>query len=264
MRHPADSPSWRNIDYRWPVFGSEPRNIRLALSADGINLHNNGLTIRYSCWPIVLATYNLPPWLCIKRKFMMLTILVYVPHEPGNNIDIFLQSLIDDLKKLWEEGEPNVYDAYTKSFFNLKAVLIWMINDFPVYGNLSGCVNKGYMGCPLCGDYTIAKYITHSRKLCYQGHHRYLPMHHPYRRMKAAFNGEQEFGNARQPLIGEEVSMQHEHIKFSFGIEVKKSKKVGWTVHGRKSQFFLVRILEVSSCLSLSQCYAYSEKLFIY
>ena len=86
---------------------------------------------------------------------MMLTILVSVPHEPGNNIDIFLQPLIDDLKKLWEEGEPNVYDAYTKSFFNLKAVLMWMINDFPAYRNLSGCVNKGYMGYPLCGYDTI-------------------------------------------------------------------------------------------------------------
>ena len=48
MRHPADSPSWRNIDYRWPEFGSESRNIRLALVADGINPHNNGLTNRYS------------------------------------------------------------------------------------------------------------------------------------------------------------------------------------------------------------------------
>ncbi|XP_017225239.2 uncharacterized protein LOC108201471 [Daucus carota subsp. sativus] len=49
MRHPADSPSWRNIDYRWLAFGSEARNIRLALSADGINPHNNGLTNRYTC-----------------------------------------------------------------------------------------------------------------------------------------------------------------------------------------------------------------------
>ena len=24
MRHPANSPSWKNIDYRWPAFGSEP------------------------------------------------------------------------------------------------------------------------------------------------------------------------------------------------------------------------------------------------
>ncbi|XP_017228364.2 uncharacterized protein LOC108203745 [Daucus carota subsp. sativus] len=115
MRHPSDSPSWRNVDSRWPEFGSEDRNIRLGLATDGINLYNNGLNNRYSCWPVMLVTYNLPPWLCMKRKFMMLTTLISGPHEPGNNIDIYLQPLIDDLKKLWEEGEPNVYDAHSKS-----------------------------------------------------------------------------------------------------------------------------------------------------
>ncbi|XP_074359107.1 uncharacterized protein LOC141698318 [Apium graveolens] len=226
MRHPADSPSWRNINYRWPAFGSDAQNIRLALSADGINPHTNGLTNRYSCWPIVLVTYNLPPWLCMKRKFMMLTILVSGPHEPANDIDVYLQPLIDDLKKLWEEVEPNVYDAYTKSYFTLKAILLWTINDFPAYGNLSGCVNKGYMCCPVCVDDTVAKYLSHRRKMCYQGHRRYLAKNHPYRKQNAAFNGQQELGQARQPLSGEEVLLQQDKIKFQFGKEVRKSKKV--------------------------------------
>ncbi|KAL8135328.1 hypothetical protein AgCh_010117 [Apium graveolens] len=170
MRHPVDFPSWRNVDHRWPIFGSESRNLRLALSADGINPHNNGLTNRYSCWPVVLVTHNLRPWLCMKRKFMMLTLLVSGPHEPGNNIDVYLQPMIDDLKKLWEEGEPDVFDSHTKTYFTLRAMLLWTINDFPAYGNLSGCVNKGYMACPVCCEDTIAKYLTHSRKMCYQGH----------------------------------------------------------------------------------------------
>ncbi|XP_074323598.1 uncharacterized protein LOC141660509 [Apium graveolens] len=226
MRHAADSPSWRNVDYRWPTFGNEPRNIQLALAADDINRHNNGLNNRYSCWPVVLTTYKLPPWLCMKIKYMMLTVLVSGLQGPGNNIDMFLQPLIDDLKKLWEEGEPNMFDAHTKSFFNLKAILMWTINDFPVYGNLSGCVNKGYMSCPICGDDTVAKYLPHSKKMYFQGHRQYLPRHHPYRKKKAAFNGEQELGFARPPLSGEEVLLQQERIKFSFGEAVKKSKKV--------------------------------------
>ena len=253
MRHPADSPSWRSVDYRWPDFGNEPRNLRLALSADGINPFNNGLSNRYSCWPVVLVTYNLPPWLCMKRKFMMLTVLVSGPHEPGNNLDVFLQPLIDDLMKLWAEGEPNVYDANTKSYFTLRAMLLWTINDFPAYGNLSGCVNQGYMSCPVCGDDTVAKYLPHSRKMCYQGHRRYLPRHHPYRRKKAAFNGEQELGQARQPLSGEEVLAQQEKIKFTFGNEVKKSKKVecAWK---KKSIFFDLeywRFHHVRHCLDV-------------
>ncbi|XP_074374393.1 uncharacterized protein LOC141714794 [Apium graveolens] len=123
MRHPTDSPSWRNIDYRWPAFGSDTRNIRLELSAD-----------------------------------------VSGPHEPGNDVDVYLQPLIDDLK-LWEEGEPNVYDAYTKSYFTLKAILLWTINGFPAYGNLSGCVNKGYMCYPVCADDTVANKVVDILKL---------------------------------------------------------------------------------------------------
>ena len=48
MDHPSDSPSWKLIDHRWPDFGREPRNLRLAISADGINLHSS-LSSRHSC-----------------------------------------------------------------------------------------------------------------------------------------------------------------------------------------------------------------------
>ncbi|XP_074336395.1 uncharacterized protein LOC141673544 [Apium graveolens] len=147
MRHPADSPSWRNIDYRWPAFGSEARNIRLALSAD---------------------------------------VLIFGPHEPGNDVDVYLQPLIDDLKKLWEG-------------------VICVVH--------------------ICGDDTVAKYLSHSRKMCYQGHRRYLPRNHPYRKQKAVFNGQHELGQARQPLSGEEVLSLQEQIEFQFGKQVKKSKK---------------------------------------
>ncbi|RVW81554.1 hypothetical protein CK203_051852 [Vitis vinifera] len=41
MRHPSDSPSWKVIDHRWPDFAVEPRNLRLAISADGINPHSS-------------------------------------------------------------------------------------------------------------------------------------------------------------------------------------------------------------------------------
>ncbi|KAL8145506.1 hypothetical protein AgCh_003604 [Apium graveolens] len=176
MHHLADSPSWRNIDYRWPDFGS-------------------------------------------------------------NNLDEFLQPLVDDLKKLWEEGEPNVYDTFTKTYFTLRATLLWMINNFPTYGNLSGCVNKGYLGCPVCGDDTVANYLPYSRKICYQGHRRYLPRHHSYKKKKVAFSGQQEFGQPRQPLYRQEVLEQKENIKFSYGKKVKKSKKVdcAWK---KKSVFF--------------------------
>ncbi|KAI5350203.1 hypothetical protein L3X38_003094 [Prunus dulcis] len=101
MSHPADSPSWKLLDDKWPEIGNEPRNLRLALSSDGFNPHSS-LSSRYSCWPVILVTYNLPPWLCMKRKFMMLTLLISDPKQPGNDIDVYLEPLIDDLTSLWD------------------------------------------------------------------------------------------------------------------------------------------------------------------
>ena len=37
MRHTVDSPAWKLVDHMWPDFGSEPRNLRLAISTDEVN-----------------------------------------------------------------------------------------------------------------------------------------------------------------------------------------------------------------------------------
>ncbi|KAI5328207.1 hypothetical protein L3X38_027604 [Prunus dulcis] len=203
MSHPADSPSWKLLDDKWPEFGDEPRNLRLALSSDGFNLHCS-LSTRYSCWPVILVTYNLPPWLCMKRKFMMLTLLISGPKQPENDIDVYLEPLIDDLKSLWD-GIRGVYDAHNGEYFTLRAALMWTINDFPAYGNLSGCVVKGYKACPICGDDTPSHRLKNGHKICYIGHRKWLPINHPYRRQRAAFNGKPEYGIPPEPLTGEEV-----------------------------------------------------------
>ena len=39
FRHPADAPQWKKIDNDYPDFGGETRNLRLALSTDGMNPH---------------------------------------------------------------------------------------------------------------------------------------------------------------------------------------------------------------------------------
>ncbi|TYK11037.1 transposase [Cucumis melo var. makuwa] len=89
LQHPKDALSWKKIDNLWPEFGSEPRNLRLALSTDGVNPHGDPSS-RYSCWPVMLVTYNLPSWLCMKQKFVMLTTLLSGPKQPKNEIDVYL------------------------------------------------------------------------------------------------------------------------------------------------------------------------------
>ena len=188
LRHPVDSPMWQLVNQMWPEFASDCRNLRLVISADGINPHNC-MTSKHSCWPVLTITYNLSPWLCMERKFMMLSLLISGPRQPGNDIDVYLTPLVDDLKTLWEVG-VEAYDAHQKEFFTLKAILIRTINDFLAYGNLSGCTVKGYYACPICGEETYSHWLKHGNKNSYTGHRRFLPCNHQFRKQKKTFNGE--------------------------------------------------------------------------
>ena len=221
LRHPCDSPNWKVIDNLSPQFSSDPRNLCLAIAADGINPHSS-LSSRYSCWPAIMVTYNLPSWLCMKRKFMMLTLLISGPKQPGVDIDVYLQPLIDDLKTLWNDG-VNVYDAHKEEHFNLRGVLLWTINDFPAYGNLSGHATKGYKGCPICSDGTSAKYLVHGRKMSYRRHMRFFPSGHKFRYQKKPFDGEEDHDHATRPLRGIEILRQLNGMTFKRYEKMKKN-----------------------------------------
>ncbi|XP_075497779.1 uncharacterized protein LOC142535021 [Primulina tabacum] len=168
--------------------------------ADGINPYSN-LSSRYSCWPIMLVTYNLPPNMCMKRKFIMLIMLISGPKQPGNDIDVYLDVLVEDFQRSWD-GVDGVYDAYRRQFFTLKAILLWTINDFPAYGNLSGCTTHGYYACPVCKEDTCAKHLENGKKMSFVGHRRFLPRFHPYRRQMKEFDGMEEHGESSTPLSG--------------------------------------------------------------
>ncbi|KAA0052052.1 transposase [Cucumis melo var. makuwa] len=73
----------------WPKFSYEPKNLRVALSADGINPYSD-------------MSSN--------------------PKKSGDDIGIYLEPLIDDLKLLWESG-VQCYDAYNEELFNLRTVM---------------------------------------------------------------------------------------------------------------------------------------------
>ncbi|KAL5579871.1 hypothetical protein UlMin_012313 [Ulmus minor] len=129
----------------------------------------------------------------------MLTILISGPRQPGNDIDVYLAPLIEDLKMLWEEC-VECFDGSREETFTLRALLLWTINDFPAYGNLSGYSVKGYFACPICGENTCSKRLEHGRKICYIGHRRFLPQAHRFRKQKKAFNREAEHVRAPKPL----------------------------------------------------------------
>lgn len=157
IRHPADSIQWHNIDSKNEDFAADPRNIRLCLSTDGMNPFMNNST--HSTWPIVLTIFNLPPWLCNKRKYIMLSGLIPGPDQPGNNIDTYLRPLMEDLERLWTKG-VEVWDEYKREYFNLRAVLFCTVTDSPAGRNLSGQSKRLCAGCPHCLDETDSRYVS--------------------------------------------------------------------------------------------------------
>lgn len=128
MRHPADSEAWKSLDKIYPDSAADARNIRLGLASDGFNPGAN-MSSRYSIWPVMLVPSNLPPWMCMKSDNMILSLLIPGPKSLGNDIDVFLQPLIDELKELWETG-VKTFDTHAKETFNMRAVLLWTISDF--------------------------------------------------------------------------------------------------------------------------------------
>jgi Transposase family tnp2 len=178
FRHPVDSPQWRNIDRIHSKFASDLRNLRLGLCTEGMNSYGN-MSSRHSTWPVLLCIYNLPPWLCMKRRYMLMPLLISGPRQPSNDIDVFLALLLHELKQLWEE-DRRVWVAYKREYFTLFIMIFCIINDFPAYGNLSGYKVKGAKHYPICLEDTCSHWMKEIKKTVYLGHRRFHRRQHLY------------------------------------------------------------------------------------
>ena len=92
--------------------------------------------------------------------------MIVGPRQPRNDIDVYLTSLIEDLRKLYEDG-VDVWDVNLQQMFKLRAMVFCTINDFPTYGNLSGYSVKGYQACPICEKEANFIQLKHEKKSIY-------------------------------------------------------------------------------------------------
>src|SRR3954466_183312 len=122
------------------------------------------MSIQHNTWPVLLCIYNLAPWLCMKKKYIKVSMIIQGPKQPGNDIDIYFQLLVNELKELWARPGVRCYDAYKRKFFNLRVVPLHTIQDMPALGNISGEKTKGKVGCVTCMDRTASRYLTNSHK----------------------------------------------------------------------------------------------------
>ena len=133
---------------------------------------------------------------------MMLSMMILSPRQPGNDIDVYLSPLIEDLTKLWDEGVL-VFDGFQNDTVQICAMLFCTISDFPAYRNLIDYSVKGHHACPICEENTRYIQLKHGRNIVYCRHRRFLTPKHPYRRLTKAVNGSQEHDLAPIPLTGE-------------------------------------------------------------
>ncbi|XP_042958038.1 uncharacterized protein LOC122293546 [Carya illinoinensis] len=237
MRHSADSESWKKFDEHDSWFAVDPRNVRLGLASDGFTPFNN-LAKPHSIWPVILVPYNLPPWSCMKDQFFITSLIIPGPRSPGNEIDVYLQPLLDELLELWEYGVPT-YDASSKETFTLHAALLWTINDFPAYGNLSGWSTKGKLACPSYNADTDSNWLKYVRKHCYMGHRHFLQPDHMWRRRKGLFNGKEDHRMPPRDLGGYDILNQLQMIgDVTFGKSLRKRKRTAEELNWTKCSIF--------------------------
>src|SRR6266542_1852715 len=137
----------------------------LATKIDMIYPRFGDLSSSHSTWLVVLSILNIPAWLCMKRKYPMLSILIQGPKQPGNDIDVFLEPLLEDMAKLWNDGEL-VWDEFKQECFTLSAMIFVAITDYPGGFSSSGQM-KGKKGCLVSLGDTQYVYLFGSKKLVY-------------------------------------------------------------------------------------------------
>jgi len=85
LRHPSDGKAWKHFDSVYPKFAAEPCDVRLGLCSDGFTPYIQASTSSYSCCPIFVTPYNLPPEMCMTKSYMFLSCLIPGPTNPKKN-----------------------------------------------------------------------------------------------------------------------------------------------------------------------------------
>nr|GFA93808.1 hypothetical protein [Tanacetum cinerariifolium] len=122
-----------------------------------------------------------------EREFFMLTLLIPGPKSPGKDIGVYLRPLIEDLKVLRDRKGVETIDVASGHKFNMRAMILWTINDFSARSSLSRWSGKGYKACPTYNKDTLSVRVL--SKTAYVGHKRFLKKPHKWR-SSCEFNGQ--------------------------------------------------------------------------
>lgn len=208
MIHPADGEAWKEFNKSFPEFDKEVRNVRLGLVTDGFTPFS-AQAAPYSCWPVFVVPYNLPPEMCTRKSNIILALVIPGREHPGKNFNVYMKPLIDELLNLWEHGAAT-HDCYRKENFTMRAIVLWTIHDFPAYGLVACWSTHGKLACPICGSDINTFSLKHGRKPCwFDCHRRFLPASHAFRKSVKCFRKKTKvFDPPPKRLSGDELFEQ--------------------------------------------------------
>ena len=143
----------------------------------------------------------------MKRKYIHMSMLIEGPKQPGNDINLYLGLLKEELDTLWKTP-ANTWDAAEKEYFPMRAALLTTVHDYLGYGYVAGQVVHGFSGCVRCMDDTTYRQLDRdpgSSKTVFMGHRRWLRDDDPWRKRKDLFDGETEPRGRPRTRSGEEI-----------------------------------------------------------
>ena len=91
---------------------------------------------------------------------------IFGPRQPCNDIDVFLEPLLEDMKMLFEEG-VHMWDEYQQEYFTLHAIIFVTINDYTTLRMLFGQV-KWKTSYVVCVDEISHLYLPYFQKTVYR------------------------------------------------------------------------------------------------
>jgi Transposase family tnp2 len=110
-------------------FAKEPRNLVLGMATDGFLPFSDDK--KYSVWPLVFTTYNLPPSSRYKLGLTSCVGIIPGTHDPDTKVNIqpFLEIFVDECHYLEAIGWP-VYDKYNDEHFTCRVKLLQIMSDY--------------------------------------------------------------------------------------------------------------------------------------
>ena len=176
--HPSDAQSWTHFDRIHHHKALEARNVRVALATDGFNPYGMSAA-PYTCWPVFVIPLNLPPGVIFQRQNIFLSLII--PGHPGNNMSVYMEPLIDDLLRAWDDGVWT-YDRATKTNFRMYVWYHYSLHDLPAYGIFCGWCVHGKFPCPVCKAALMFIWLRKGGKYSsFDKHRQFLSLDHPFR-----------------------------------------------------------------------------------